>query len=762
MSSDFLIIAVVALAITMGALWSRNIGYLRGLSAALLRICWVFPILLSLTPKKISVDLPKAASIKTIQMLVDDSSSMSKFGEKANEAENLIQKHCQTEACKVEKTLLSEITPLTKQNFSPLNQSLLPFILKSPEDPWVFVSDGGDMFPGVPWNSSLKNLGLKAEGTDVAKGLVINVGREKSQNVWISKVEMSPFLFESKPGSIVISVNRKGAIDKDLVIQSQVLLGSEPLTTINGEFFANDKGIDIEIPIPSLPKGQHQLLLRVVPIAGENSIWDNQVYKQIEVLPDTVGVLHLLGAPSWDGRFMRRYLKSEPKYDRISFFILRDPWDSQMVSEREMSLIPFPVERLFTEELPNFRVLVLQNFSLFQFLEPRYQQNLVEFVKNGGGLLFLGGERALLDGDLQNSPLKEILPFTIDPSKLKSKSGLFGGFGFGGGMTGSKPNKNGPFYDDQASFRMELANPEPSKRSFANVYEDWLEIFPTIKEAGQFVGLHAMENVKFKEKAITPLLNAITPQGETKPLAVASYPDKGRAIWVFSDSLWQLAMSPKGDVSRTAYHNFLHSSFRWLLKDDFQKPLLIDNFQLFSLSNSELNFEANLQGPATEFLDLGKNWQIVVCDKKINRRELSIDRGNGTNVVLSGKIRQGSYAGKRCELNITGSHPAFGEVKASLYSVVPEKMKDKEVGTAPQLLEGLAELTKATFVSAERDGFSAQISKWLEGTTKSQDLQVAKKKFEENYYWILHEWYVWLMLMALPLEIYLRRKHFLH
>ena len=75
--------------------------------------------------------------------------------------------------------------------------------------------------------------------------------------------------------------------------------------------------------------------MRALPTPGEAALWDNTVNAQVEVMPNTVGVLHLLGSPSWDGRFLRRYLKSEPKYDLISFFILRDPWDSQQVNERE-------------------------------------------------------------------------------------------------------------------------------------------------------------------------------------------------------------------------------------------------------------------------------------------------------------------------------------------------------------------------------------------------------------------------------------------
>ena len=106
----------------------------------------------------------------------------------------------------------------------------------------------------------------------------------------------------------------------------------------------------------------------------------------------------------------------------ISFFILRDPWDIQTANEREMSLIPFPVDRLFNEELANFKVIIMQNFQMSQFLQPDYQRNLVKFVKNGGGLLFFGGPRALSAEDLVGTPLGELFPFK------KQEKGLKGSF----------------------------------------------------------------------------------------------------------------------------------------------------------------------------------------------------------------------------------------------------------------------------------------------------------------------------------------------
>ena len=91
------------------------------------------------------------------------------------------------------------------------------------------------------------------------------------------------------------------------------------IQTHNLEFFAGAKEKHLDININSLAKGRHLLSFKVLVSPEDRVLWDNKASHVVEVMNDTVGILHLLGSPSWDGRFMRRFLKSEPKYDVISF-----------------------------------------------------------------------------------------------------------------------------------------------------------------------------------------------------------------------------------------------------------------------------------------------------------------------------------------------------------------------------------------------------------------------------------------------------------
>ena len=524
--------------------------------------------------------------------------------------------------------------------------------------------------------------------------------------------------------------------------------------------------VDASVPlfIPPVAKGQHLLTLRALPTASEKSLWDNVAYSQLEVLPNTVGVLHLLGSPSWDGRFLRRYLKSEPKYDLISFFILRDPWDSQQANERELSLIPFPVERLFREELPNFRVVIIQNFTLFQFLLPEYQNNLVKFVQNGGGLLFVGGPRGLQLPDLTNSPLKAILPFELTETGTAASPQMelpdIESLEDPATAARSVP-KGGPAYDPNYKFQIELAQPESHRRALANVYDDWEQLSESLTSIQNLQGMHRTDRVKFKDDQYTPLLMAKGEDGSKIPLVVASYPGKGRALWVFSDSIWKVAMSGGEKTSRQVYQQFTGSAMTWLMRQDLKKPLLARDLVMRAQPDTKTFWRVTLQGPATRYFRPGPDWNVTVCGAKVIDTAMSIDKTGVDEWELSGSIPRALNGGDQCTFEVDGTHAAFGSVRAVVSSVFPETYTDREIGAAPHKLAELAELTGAKLTLPPEDVIATAIG-WVETVADPNGIALPGRfKTHLNHFWVFSRSWFWLLLACLPLEVLVRRWHLL-
>src|SRR5258708_5167262 len=81
-------------------------------------------------------------------------------------------------------------------------------------------------------------------------------------------------------------------------------------------------------------------------------------------------------------------------------------------SDRELSLIPFPMEEIFDAKLDTFDVVIFQNFG---YSEPglsvsQYERNLERDVYKGGALVAIGGDHACGEGRANFPILTQALP----------------------------------------------------------------------------------------------------------------------------------------------------------------------------------------------------------------------------------------------------------------------------------------------------------------------------------------------------------------
>jgi hypothetical protein len=139
---------------------------------------------------------------------------------------------------------------------------------------------------------------------------------------------------------------------------------------------------------------------------------NNRDYAVIEGIYKGFRVLHISGHPSADTAFIRRGLQNIPGVDMISFYILRTNSQVFKSKENELSLIPFPTDQLFRDELDNFDLIIINDFQLTQFLNSFYINNIVKFVEAGGGLVIIGGPQSFKREDYLTNKFESILPFT--------------------------------------------------------------------------------------------------------------------------------------------------------------------------------------------------------------------------------------------------------------------------------------------------------------------------------------------------------------
>lgn len=267
----------------------------------------------------------------------------------------------------------------------------------------------------------------------------------------------------------------------------------------------------------------------------------------VTVVRDRVRVLQVAGSPSWDVKFLRRFLKDDPSVQLVSFFILRTTEDlDTQYSERELSLIQFPYERLFSEDLPTFDVVVFQNFDYEPYFERGFGPtedllgNIREYVEQGGAFVMVGGDRSFGAGKYGGTPVGEILPVEV-------------------GTRAETPDER-PF--------VPLLTAEGARHPLTRVVSD-----PAENEQW-WSRLHPLDGtnlpLRARPDAAVLLRHPTLHDADGEPLPVLSVREvgRGRSMALTVDTSWRWSLS-EAAVGRgnQVYLRFWKNALRWLMKD---------------------------------------------------------------------------------------------------------------------------------------------------------------------------------------------------
>ena len=252
--------------------------------------------------------------------------------------------------------------------------------------------------------------GIGAAGVPV---FTVGVGEtEGFTDVRVSDVRTPEFAFRGREFKFDLTVRASGMKGKTVPLyfnRGTGLITSRTLTIVDDDFTQ-------KITLSFTPKdiGPHHFSLSIPTQAGEQISQNNHKDFKVDVQRDKIRVLTLSGSPAWNYRFLRMAMKQDPLIELVSFVFLRTPTDSVDVPDSRLSLIPFPIDDIFLEELKNFDVVFFDDFSHRAYFNPVYLDRVKDFVRDGGGLAMLGGVRSFDSGGYGDSALKEVLPVEID------------------------------------------------------------------------------------------------------------------------------------------------------------------------------------------------------------------------------------------------------------------------------------------------------------------------------------------------------------
>jgi hypothetical protein len=299
--------------------------------------------------------------------------------------------------------------------------------------------------------------------------------------------------------------------------------------------------------------GEFVYEIRVAPLdpdLEEATLANNHRAFIIKVLRDKVRVLHVAGRPDWDVRALRTLLKRDPNVELLSYYILRD-WEDTARDDgtAPLSLIAFPTDELFREQLGSFDLIVMHNFDASAHGD--YLGNVADYVREGGSLVLIGGDLGLASGDFAIPSFAQLMPIDL-----------------------SRP----------AGLEREPFEPRLSEAGRRHPITAWLAASGRADWSG-LPTLDSFNPTSYARDAgkigTTTLLvhpSQRTRDGQPSPLLTVAEPGQGRVVTLSTGATWRLGFAPDLPLIDGArpYDLLWLGAIRWLLRDASAERLVLE------------------------------------------------------------------------------------------------------------------------------------------------------------------------------------------
>lgn len=281
--------------------------------------------------------------------------------------------------------------------------------------------------------------------------------------------------------------------------------------------------------------GPRRLAFRARPLDGEALEGNNAREVLLDVRSERRKILYFEGEPRYEIKFLRRAVAADPEIQLVT--LLRSAEEKFLrldVDDPEELAAGFPETR---EELFAYDGLVLGDVEASFFTGDQLRM-IGEFVdRRGGGLIALGGRRALAEGGYAGTPLADALPIRLPEAAAGSD---------GPGVVSLSPELT-PAGRRHPAVR--LAEGEEASR------ERWSGLPPvtTVNRVGEV-----------KPGAVT-LLGGTGEDGDRRPLLSYQRFGRGLAVAFPVQDTWQWQMGAQVPLEDESHETLWRQLLRWLV-----------------------------------------------------------------------------------------------------------------------------------------------------------------------------------------------------
>ncbi len=527
----------------------------------------------------------------------------------------------------------------------------------------IFVaSDGAD-------NAELSQGVSPAAAAELRKlnapVFALPVGAQALKDLAVEKVAVDDFAFVRNQVTVDVILTARGfsSTDVPVVLRREGQVVAQQTVRISGD----RSRYEVKLSFVPDRTGKFAFTVTVPVYEGEAIAQNNSRSFVLKVIRDRVRVLLVVGRPSWDVRFLRQLLKKDPNVDLISFFILRTPGDDPHSSQDELSLIPFPTQEIFQEQLKTFDLVVFQNFNHRPYRMSQYLDGIAAYVRDGGAFAMIGGDQSFSAGDYSGTPIEDVLPVSLLPS--------------------------GPTAVDETPVQLHLTeagrrHPVTELAASGQQNESIWSALPSLP------GLNTTGPLKGGAQV---LLQA----ADGRPVLVVGEAGRGRVLALLTDSSWYWSFLAAGaQQGPRAYETFWHSAIRWLVRDPALTPMRV--------AAERPSFEPGGEAPALDVQVRGSDYgaaagaQIAVVissatdpsPRPIGNAQAGPD---GNARVALPPLPPGAYKAQATARRADGT--VIGEAEDA-FVVAAASREQIEAAPRPDILMAVAEATKGRMVDA--------------------------------------------------------------
>jgi uncharacterized membrane protein len=273
----------------------------------------------------------------------------------------------------------------------------------------LLLSDGADNSADIPGATPMLEqlLALRARRVPV---YTVGVGSERfEKDIELSRVEVPRVVLRDASLLLETMVTQRGFSGAKLPVMvedsGRIVAAREITLPRDGEAAL------VRIRIPTTERGARMLRVRVPEQPGELVRENNERTALVVVRDRREKILYLEGEPRFELKFIRRAVESDENLQLVTLLrSAKEKFYRMSVDDSLELAVGFPKTR---EELFTYRGVVLGSIEASFFTVDQLRM-LADFVSvRGGGLLVLGGRRALAEGGFAGTPLADALPIEI-------------------------------------------------------------------------------------------------------------------------------------------------------------------------------------------------------------------------------------------------------------------------------------------------------------------------------------------------------------